>query len=166
MNQQEKILLLRQPHVMGVVEEIHPDESAYWLFEINLTPFIASRKGYKPPSMAGRKRYQIIQVNRGDHLVNHYTDLGDSALFSGPFELPSLWEHSVAELRDMADTMRWRDEWTKDLITNLEGESTLLKDTAHWLEERQQIKATRSHFGPGYSRQRNVYRRNHANKEG
>jgi len=77
---------------------VEPDENAMALVEINLV---------SPKPGAGWRRYQIIYVNREDRLAEFRRDMGPKESFeSMQFRIPALWEHTVAELLDMADEMR------------------------------------------------------------
>ena len=55
-----------------------------------------------------RKRYQIIKVIRGDKPAVYTEDLGSAKKFRGidQFYIPSYMEHTVNELKEMADQMR------------------------------------------------------------
>lgn len=80
---------------------VYVDEHAYSLSEVNLPG----------PRGRGRHRWQIILVNRGDRLTEFRRDLGDVALYSAmQFRIPSLWVHTVGELLDMAEHLRYRTE--------------------------------------------------------
>lgn len=63
------------------------------------------------PSMLpgqGNRRYRIIVVNRDGKMAEYREDMGPSKNFKGVRELniPSLWEHTVDELRGIADELR------------------------------------------------------------
>ena len=64
------------------------------------------------PTGRGGRRYRIIIVNRDGQLAEYREDMGPVSKFKGVNELniPSLWEHSVDELRDLADELRNRRE--------------------------------------------------------
>ncbi len=75
------------------------DEKAYSLAEMN----------EMCPDYSGFHRYQIIQVNRDGKLAQFRFDMGSVNKYKGVKQLriPSLWEHSVDELRFLADELRY-----------------------------------------------------------
>lgn len=76
----------------------NPDEAAYALVEMNIM---------SPKPGAGWHRYQLIYVNRDDKLAEFRRDLGPREAFdSMQFRIPALWEHTVAELLDLATELR------------------------------------------------------------
>jgi len=77
---------------------LNPDEKAWGLYEYSL----------KSPDERSRRRYQIVVVNRNGTLMENRYDMGESKFFKGVKELriPALWEHTVAELRELADYLR------------------------------------------------------------
>ena len=64
------------------------------------------------PGSRGRRRYRIIVVNRDGNLAEYREDMGLAKNFKGVKELniPSLWEHTVEELRGIADELRYEVE--------------------------------------------------------
>jgi hypothetical protein len=80
------------------VDKVDGNEKAYWL---NEAPFMA-------PDFSGFHRYQIIQVKRGDNLSVYIKDMGHNNFFKGVriINIPSLWEHTVDELKFLADQIR------------------------------------------------------------
>ncbi len=121
------------------------DELAWNLREQNLV---------RPPTHQWH-RWQIITVIRNDRLAEHWTDLGPAEMFPAPqIEIPSLKEHTVAELKDMAQ--RWRhEEGGRKRIAELQAESTLRDDIMNQFEEGKRIMANQSVFGPALAHQRN-----------
>ena len=85
---------------------IFADEQAYGLSETNLlSPLSDAIKGVGQTM----RRYQIIYVNRGDVLAEYREDLGLASDFTAiQFRIPSFWEHTVGELREMAESLRLR----------------------------------------------------------
>lgn len=85
------------------------DEHAWSLRELNLPA----------PDFKGKRRFQIIEVVRGDRLVKWQLDMGPAKSFNADqFNLMGGFVdergkghcfHSVGELRDMADELRNRD---------------------------------------------------------
>lgn len=91
------------------------DEGAFSLKELNLLP----------PSSKGLRRYQIIQVVRGERLAEYKNDLGPAKSFQAE-EFQILGGvvdavtgrgetlHTVGELQDMANHMRRSKPFTAD----------------------------------------------------
>mgnify|MGYP001559039013 FL=1 len=136
-----------------VVSTIHEDELAYRLTEINLV---------RPPSYQWH-RYQIILVNRDDSIAEWWDDLGPSGSIQ-QFVIPSYWEHTVAELRSIADDTRLGDSYWFKRSQELQSESTMIPEFLEQYEERWKIINNRSVFGYHGQKQRNGYtklKRNH-----
>ena len=113
-----------------ITDYVRPDEKAYRLVEVVMTPYAMSkgRKRFTPQTMVGRHRWQVVWVNRGDKLAQHITDMGDAKLYNrGPVNIPGLWEHTVAELREIADQWRNDSPWESEVIANAQGESRLIE---------------------------------------
>lgn len=74
------------------------NEKAYSLQEAHL----------QSPGSRGFHRYRKIMVNRGGVMAEYREDMGLAKNFKGirQFNIPSLWEHTCAELLDLADTLR------------------------------------------------------------
>ncbi len=77
---------------------ILPNEKAYSLQEVHL----------QSPGSRGFHRYRILIVSRDGNLAEYREDMGLASKFKGirQFNVPSLWEHTVSELLDIADTLR------------------------------------------------------------
>ena len=60
------------------------------------------------PDSRGFHRYRILIVNRGGKLAEYREDMGLASNFKGirQFNVPSLFEHTVAELLEIADSLR------------------------------------------------------------
>ena len=84
--------------------EVQDGEKAYALYETN----------EMAPDNSGIRRYQTVLVNRGDKLAEFRLDMGSSKRWENVrfINIPSLWEHSVAELRFIAAQIR--DESMQD----------------------------------------------------
>lgn len=78
------------------------DEKAWGLVELDL----------QSPGSKGFHRYQIVQVIRNGQIAQHRTDMGSSKKFKGvrQIRIPSLLEHTVSELKDMANHLRYETE--------------------------------------------------------
>ena len=81
-----------------VANTILGDEPAWGLFEIN----------EQSPDNKGFHRYQIIQVNRDGNIAEFRKDMGLASNFKGVRQLriPSLFEHTVDQLMELADQLR------------------------------------------------------------
>jgi hypothetical protein len=68
----------------------------------------------------GSRRYRVAQVNRDGKLAEFREDMGPARTFKGKRQLhiPSLWEHTYDELRDLGQTLR--EESPQDEIDALE----------------------------------------------
>lgn len=60
------------------------------------------------PDSRGFHRYRIILVNRDGKIAEYREDMGLASKYKGirQFNVPSMWEHTVAELLSIADTLR------------------------------------------------------------
>jgi hypothetical protein len=132
----------------AITEHVVDDEKAWSLREVNLV---------KAPLHQWR-RYQVITVIRGDCLTEWWKDLGPVENFTTPqIEIPSLGEHSVVELRYMADQYRHEDDYWGKFAAEKAAESSIIPELINQLEENQRIIHNRSSFGPGISHQRNGF---------
>lgn len=116
--------------------------------EVIATPTLLRKKYPHLPveTLKGRRRWQILTVNRGDRLARHITDMGDASLYDcGGLNMPGLWENTVAELREVADNWRSDQSWEKQVIADAAGESTLIENWWKQMENRR--KAGHSVFG-------------------
>ena len=133
-----------------VTVAIHDDEKAWELREFN-------------QAGVGYRRYQVITVVRDDRLTEWWDDLGPSAEFFGEgFIIPSLFEHSVGELREMAMQARYRDDYWEKFAAEQVAESTLIGDYLNQVEEHWKVIRNQSVFGPGVSKQRDGFPRKEA----
>lgn len=131
----------------GVTVAVRRDELAMSLREINMV---------RPPKYQ-RHRWQVITVNRDDRLSECWIDLGPASQFRGvEFEIPSLWEHSVAELIYIADSKRNDTTWQL-FMAEQRAESTLIKDFMDQMEEKAAIIENRTVSGPGGTKARNGF---------
>ena len=127
---------------------INEDEKAWALREVNLV---------RPPTFQWH-RWQIVTVVRNDQLTEWWKDLGPMRSFTAPqVEIPGLLEHSVAEIRDIAEQYRLGDDYWSKRSAELAQESTIIPDILNQLEERQKVLHNVSVFGPGGSKQRNGF---------
>ncbi len=94
------------------------NEKAYDYMEVNLP--------LDKPGM-GMRRIRIIRVNRDGKLAEFREDMGPAKKFKGSRQLniPSLFEHTVDELRGLADDLRY--ELPQERIDVLELAGVLRK---------------------------------------
>ncbi len=65
------------------------------------------------PGYRGIHRYRVIYVSRDGNDAEFHEDMGDAKNFKGAkkaIHIPSLWEHTVAELIALADDLRYEIE--------------------------------------------------------
>ena len=74
------------------------DEKAWLYQEVHL----------QSPQNRGFHRYRRILVNRGGNIAEYSEDMGLVKDFKGvkQINIPSVWEHTVDELLDLADYLR------------------------------------------------------------
>ena len=100
-----------------------PNEKAFGLDEVVMTPMTVQERGFNPSELTGRHRYQVIGVVRSDKLALHYHDMGLSKNFSyGGLRIAALFEHTVAELQDMAEQIRSDTTWEESIIAERQGQ--------------------------------------------
>ena len=82
---------------------VNDDEKAWAYLEVE----------EQSPGSHGFHRYRIIYVNRNGNIAEYRDDMGEAKNFKGAkkaIHIPSVWEHSVAELIDIADYLRWETQ--------------------------------------------------------
>ena len=86
--------------ILPVADKVYGDEKAIALYEMHLQSH--GNKGFH--------RYQIIHVPRNGVICEWRKDMGSADNFKGISQLriPSLMEHTVDELKAIADEMRVR----------------------------------------------------------
>jgi hypothetical protein len=134
--------------VMPITLEVHPDEKAYWLWEI-----IVQSRGNR-----GWRRAQVMYVNRGGNLARWAKDLGPADAFKAEeLSIPSVWVHTVGQLLDMAEKARLGDDyWQRFLDEEVADETFIPNLIAQYQERRLRIR-NRSTIGPYVTRQRNEF---------
>ena len=75
------------------------NEKAWELMELDL----------QSPKSRGFHRYQIIRVNRNGVMAEFRHDMGLTKKWKGvkQIRIPSLWEHTVDELKALAEELRY-----------------------------------------------------------
>ncbi len=84
--------------IIPATDFVRGDEKALYLVEVLK----------QSPGNKGFRRYQIITVVRNDKPAQFWDDLGPEKKWKGvdQFAIPSLMEHTVAELQEMARQLR------------------------------------------------------------
>lgn len=127
---------------------ISPDERAWALREVNLV---------RPPTHQWH-RWQVVTVVRDDALAEWWRDLGPKALYSRPeVEIPSLGEHTVGELWDMAAHYRLQDDYWMKRTQELTEGCTLIHDFLEQKAEMRKVMRNQSVYGPGGHKQRDGF---------
>lgn len=130
---------------LGVAHEVHKDEKALRLAELNLTR----------PDSKGVNRYQLIYVARNDKLAVYREDMGPSENYNAlEVEIWSGWQDSVAYLRDMADKHRNSDVPLPEQYMKSIEDNDIVERYIDFIEQRNKLINNRSFSGPGGLRQR------------
>jgi len=97
---------LQTAKILPAVADIFGNEKAVALYEMH----------EMAPDFSGFRRYQIIHVVRGDTICEWRKDMGPADNYKGVSQLriPSFNEHTVDELKGIANSMRavkpdWKD---------------------------------------------------------
>lgn len=131
--------------ITPVTLAVHKDEKAWKLREQNLV---------RPPSNQWH-RWQFIWVQRNGVMYEWANDLGPSENFTQPgCEIPSLWEHTVAELQEIAEIHRYKDDFWQRFMAEQTAESTMFEDYRNQTAERHEVIHNRSVYGPKHKKQR------------
>jgi hypothetical protein len=115
----------------AATDRVLPDEKAFWLTES------------WQQTILGERRIQRIQVLRGDKIAVYESDMGPwNAATDFPFQAPSFWEYSVAELQEIAEQSRGHVP---------DGEEKRIDLVEVWAQELDEKRMERDHvstFGP------------------
>ena len=146
--------------VTPVTNFVAMDEPAYQLVEMTMTPAVLTKAGrkYQPASWAGRQRWRIIWVNRGDALAEYHVLSPHQTV--PDVRIPSFWEHTVGELCDIADqwaTQRKGAESDMEFLLAEQAGSTLIQDFLDQEEDRVYMVKNHSTFGPDVRVQRDGF---------
>jgi len=95
--------------ILPIADKIFGDEKAIALYEIH----------EQSPGSRGFHRYQIIHVPRNDVVCEWRKDMGLAKNFKGinQLRIPSLMEHTVDELKGIADQLRTTKFDVKDFLS-------------------------------------------------
>lgn len=136
--------------VMPQTLYISVDEPAYALVERN---FLTA--DYKE-----ERRWQFIYVLRDGEVAEWVLDLGPAKDFKAPeYRLFSLFEDSVGFLMETADKDRWGDDYWQKYAAEKFAESTIVDDFKRFIGEALKQHRNQSTFGPGFTKQRNLFAR-------
>jgi hypothetical protein len=94
--------------IIPAVENIIGNEKAIALYELN----------FQSPNNRGFHRYQIIQVPRDGVVCEWRKDMGRASNYKGinQLRIPSYMEHTVDELKGIADSLRSSKFDVKDFL--------------------------------------------------
>ena len=133
-----------------------PNEPCFWLMQVRVTPYNASKAGvkYEPASWQGRPLIRVIWLNRDGHLAEFQQWLEDGEEVS----VPSGWGLTVDEAVDCADEyshlgVAQSQEWA----LQAQEESTLIEDVIESKYQLAEMVNNRSQFGPAGKTQRNGF---------
>lgn len=95
-------------NIIPAVDKIYGNEKAIALYELH----------YQAPDYSGFRRYQIIQVPRNGVVCEWRKDMGSADNFKGISQLriPSYMEHTVDELKAIANELRVTKHDVKDFL--------------------------------------------------
>ena len=95
--------------IIPVADKIVGNEKAIALYELHL----------QSPNSKGFHRYQIIQVPRNGVVCEWRKDMGSAKKYKGVNQLriPSYMEHTVDELKSIADSVRVTKFDVKDFLS-------------------------------------------------
>lgn len=142
--------------IARMTDVVDGNEKCFWLLQVRLTPYNASKAGlkYDPSSWSGTPLIRVVWVNRGGHLAEYQEWLDDGE----EVQVPSLWERTVDEVIFDADQYSaigslQTYEWAKEA----QASSTLIHDAITFHEQKTEMAFNRSSFGPSVSVQRNGF---------
>jgi len=135
-----------------LTEVVHPDEKAWRLKELPMMRQMGKARELR--------RIQFVWVQRNGIIYEWSRDLGPAASFTAPgCDIPSLWEHTVGELWDIAENQRLKDDHWQKFAAEGSAESRLFDDWREQVEERSKVIRNRSVFWRGGHKQRNGFPR-------
>jgi hypothetical protein len=145
-----------RPGIARMTNVIDRNEKCYWLLQVRLTPFNASKAGikYDPKSWSGTPLIRVIWVNRGGHLAEWQEWLEDGE----EVQVPAIWELSVEEVIYEADQYsQLGKQQTEQWMWQAQAESTLIEDAVEQAFQLSEMANNRSQFGPSGKTQRNGF---------
>lgn len=142
-----------------VATRVQPDEPCWGLVA-------GPRKAFLPSGAEDWHWVERYWVIRDDQIAEYSADQGPMELWGEvpPLMIPSFGENSVAQMQEMAEAHRNDDKWIKRRQEQLAA-STLMRDIVRNIEEKREYIHNRSQFGPGISKQRNIYDTNVARRK-
>ena len=142
--------------IARMASSVQRNEKCYWLLQVRVTPYNASKAGlkYEPLRWSGTPLIRVIWVNRGDHLAEYQEWLEDGE----EVQVPSAWQLNVDEAIDVADQYsNLGSAQTAEWLQEAQATSTLIEDAVQWEEAKSLMARNRSMFGPSGQVQRNGF---------
>ena len=135
---------------MPVTDYLVPDEKAAALQELNRIDTTSHHI----------RRWEFIYVVRDDAPAVHIRDMGPANLYlQGELQVVGAMEESVESLREHANDMRFQNSLARHMEER-QGVKQQMKDNYFaWVFERAKLAQNQSTFGPGLTRQRNLFAR-------
>lgn len=136
------------------IPRIYGDEKVWELAELNKLTL-----DYKE-----LRRWQFVYVIRNDEVVEWVSDLGPASAFPycSEFRLFSFGQDTVDQIQEEAMQMRIESTDFRKMLAEHQAESTLTRDYVAFLHEKVKQLRNESVFGPGFTRQRNLFARRKA----
>lgn len=136
-----------------LASKVHPDEPCYGLY-------CGPRSVTMPDGTTEERLIEATYVIRGDAIAEYTVDYGPMSEWPDltPVMYPSFGENRVGELQWLAERDRHDDKWARHRRELQEG-STLIRDILRQEEQKINIHANRSVFGPARSIERNGFKR-------
>lgn len=143
-------------NIARMTSVIDRNEPVYWLLQVRLTPYNASKAGmkYEPETWAGTPLIRVMWVNRSGHLAEfqEWLDSGEEC------SVPGMWAINVEEAIDLANEYSALGvEQTREWMFQAQEESTLIEDAIEWEFQKTEMAKNRSSFGPSVNVQRNGF---------
>lgn len=140
------------PAVYGPPKPLLPEATELREDELceEVVEFAAPAQNYR-----GERRWQVVYVVRDGEMAQFTRDMGPAEEFlSGPLRVYTGLEDDVATALAIAEDMR-NDLYWRKVGAEITAESTLIPDHLAFANEKRHRLQNRSHFGPGYAKQRN-----------
>lgn len=142
--------------IARMTDVIDRNEKAFWLLQVRLTPYNASRAGlkYDPVHWQGTPLIRVIWVNRDGHLSEFQEWLAEGE----EVQVPGAWELTVDEVIHLADQhSALGGKQTLEWLWEAQATSTLIEDAVTWEAQKSAMVRNRSTFGPSGRVQRNGF---------
>ena len=145
-----------KPGIARMTNYLDINEPCYWLLQVNITPYNASRAGlkYDPKTWSGRPLIRVVWVNRDGHLAEYQEWLESGS----EVQVPSYWALSVDEAVFEADQFSaLGSSQTQEWLKEAQESSTLIEDAVEYEFQKTEMALNRSQFGPAGKTQRNGF---------